>query len=130
MDRREIRALVEAFYAEVRRHPRLGPIFEGRIGVTAEDWAPHLDKIEAFWASTLLGQRGYSGRPMQAHAAVEEIEDGDFDLWLDLFERTAQAVLGKERAAQVDLVARRIGASLRMGLDRARTPGSPPNLRT
>ncbi len=55
--------LVETFYARVRAHPRLGPIFNGEI----DDWPAHLAKLKDFWASVALNAGRYSGKPVPAH---------------------------------------------------------------
>ncbi|QIE57800.1 group III truncated hemoglobin [Pikeienuella piscinae] len=127
MTREDIRRLIEPFYKRVRADARLGPIFEGEIGVTDEEWAAHLDKIEAFWANVMLHERSYQGNPMQAHLAVPEIQGEDFAIWLDHFEKTARRVLPEEKADAFAFLSRRIGASLRMGIEQAR--GGVPRLR-
>ncbi len=58
-----IHDLVHAFYADVRRDPLIGPIFERQI----ENWDEHLEKLIAFWSSVTLMtgslQRPADGRP-------------------------------------------------------------------
>ena len=128
MTRQDITALVAAFYAKVRLHPRLGPVFERHIGTADADWVPHLQKIEAFWANVMLGARDYRGNPMQVHLCIPEIRAEDFDIWLGLFDRAAAEVLPAEKAAAFSLLAHRIGRSLAMGVAQARGDG-PPQLR-
>ncbi|WP_340107709.1 group III truncated hemoglobin [Pikeienuella sp. HZG-20] len=128
MTRADIRRLIEPFYKRVRANPRLGPIFEGRIGVTDEEWAEHLATIEAFWSNVMLRERAYQGNPMAVHLSVPEIRGEDFEIWLDLFEETAKEVLPEAKAAAFTILSRRIGASLRMGVEQARG-GAVPRLR-
>ena len=85
----DIALLVAAFYTRVRAHPVLGPVFEAKIGTTDREWAPHLRKIEAFWANVMLGARSYDGNPMQAHLNAPGIQPEHFAIWLDLFEDEA-----------------------------------------
>ena len=113
---KDISDLVTAFYAAVRRHPRLGPVFEARIGTTDPEWAPHLKKIEAFWANVMLGSRSYQGNPMQAHAKIAGIVATDFDQWLQVFDETAFEILPARKAQAFSILAHRIGRSLAMGL--------------
>ena len=47
-----IAALVRAFYARVRRHPALGPIFDAEI--TEQRWPKHLETLQRFWSSVML----------------------------------------------------------------------------
>lgn len=125
--REDIRRLIAPFYRRVRADARLGPIFEGQIGVTDEEWTAHLAKIESFWANVMLHERSYQGNPMQVHLAVPEIRGEDFAIWLDLFEDTARKVLPAQKADAFAFLSRRIGASLRMGIEQAR--GGVPRLR-
>ena len=125
MDAGDISRLVDAFYRRVRQDARLGPIFEHRIGHTDAEWQPHLAKIEGFWANVMLGARSYRGNPMQAHLAVPDIRASDFGIWLDLFEGTARDLLPENKAEAFVVIARRIGASLSMGLQRVQKDGIP-----
>ena len=124
----DISALVTAFYAKVRLHPRLGPIFEHHIGLTDADWHLHQQKIEAFWANVMLGARAYRGNPMQAHMAVPGITKTDFESWLALFDATANKILPANKAEVFSTFAHRIGQSLWIGLQRSRETGGPPSL--
>ncbi len=127
IDRADIRRLVDRFYSRIRADDRLGPIFAAHVGTAQEDWDPHIAKIEAFWANVMLNERAYRGNPMLAHQGISEMEGADFAIWLDLFARTATDVLPAEKAAIFDTLARRIGRSLKMGIERV-AAGGPPNL--
>lgn len=124
----EISRLVRAFYGRVRVDARLGPIFERHLGTCDCAWEPHLSKIEAFWANVMLGGRAYRGNPMQVHLGVAEIEQADFDHWLDLFECTAREELPQSSAEAFVILSRRIGQSLWIGMQRERNPDRPPML--
>lgn len=115
--RQDIRALIEPFYQRVRADERLGPIFHAKIGETDAQWAPHLEKIENFWANVMLHERAYQGNPLMKHAAVREIQPAHFERWLDLFEQTAREVLCERKATAFNILARRIGRSLSMGIE-------------
>lgn len=127
ISRDDIRTLVTTFYTRVRLHPRLGPIFHGKIGEHDDDWLPHLAKIEDFWANVVRHERVYSGNPMQVHMSISDIKTEDFEVWLDLFEQAARETLPTHKASIFNQSARRIGRSLAMGVERARNSG-PPNL--
>lgn len=105
--------LVEAFYARVRLHPQLGPVFDGAI----TDWPDHLAKLKLFWASVALGAGRYSGRPMQAHMRVSTIEPAHFGEWLYLFDQTLRDIAPSEAVVDYFMIrAHRIGENLRAGL--------------
>lgn len=113
VDEAFIDRLVEEFYARVRTHERLGPVFNGAV----EDWPDHLAKLKSFWASVALHSGGYSGRPMQAHMRVSSIEPAHFGEWLYLFEQTLRDIAPNEAAVEYFMVrAQRIGESLKLGL--------------
>jgi hemoglobin len=118
----QIDTMMRAFYAEIRAHPVLGPVFRGRIGDSAEAWSAHEDKIARFWRNAILHERGYNGRPQQVHMATATVMPEHFAIWLDLFEVTAGRVLPAEQAAPWVALARRIGGGMRMGVAQVRRP--------
>ncbi|HVZ29865.1 MAG TPA: group III truncated hemoglobin [Asticcacaulis sp.] len=113
IDEAFISKLVDEFYARVRVHPHLGPVFNGAV----EDWPDHLAKLKQFWESVALNAGVYTGRPMQAHLKVKSIEPAHFGEWLFLFEQTLRELSPDERAVDYFMVrANRIGESLKLGL--------------
>lgn len=123
--RTEIQRLVKHFYNAVRRDPVLAPVFAQ--SVQPDDWPAHEEKITRFWANAILHERDYSGNPMQAHRDQGHVHTDHFPIWLDLFEHSARQVLPAPKAEAFTRLARRIGASLQMGLERPSS--SVPNLR-
>ncbi|WP_164660160.1 group III truncated hemoglobin [Tropicibacter sp. Alg240-R139] len=123
--RADIQALLTLFYARVRADDTIGPIFHQHIGKDEAVWAAHLAKIEDFWANVMLRDRAYQGNPMQTHLAMPEITPQHFDVWLTVFETTAHEVLPPNKASLFDLMARRIGQSLMMGMQRIYTDQVP-----
>ncbi|WP_334163754.1 group III truncated hemoglobin [Phenylobacterium sp.] len=107
-----IRELVHAFYAQVRRDPALGPIFNRVV----EDWDAHLAKLCDFWSSVTLMTGRFKGAPMAVHARLPEIRPTHFARWLHLFRQTAQAVCPPEAAALFIAKADIIGESLQLGI--------------
>jgi hemoglobin len=109
-----IEALIDRFYARVRRDPVLGPIFES---VIADDtWPVHLNQMYAFWSSVMLGGRRYSGNPVNIHRRVPGIAPALFANWPAIFEATAAELFVPEKAAQFKSPARRIAESLKLAL--------------
>ncbi|WP_071672436.1 group III truncated hemoglobin [Nioella nitratireducens] len=124
--RPEIERVVARFYAGVRAHPTLGPVFAAHV----TDWPAHEEKIARFWANAILLERGYDGSPMAAHMRAGNVRPGMFDPWLRLFDATLADALRPEQAAAWSALAHRIGRSLRAGVvDKDRLPGGIPNLR-
>ena len=124
--RPEIERVVARFYASIRAHPGLGPVF----AVHVTDWPSHEAKIADFWANVLLHERSYDGSPMVAHIKAGNVKPGMFSTWLELFDSVLHEELSETQAAAWSHLAHRIGRSLRAGVvDRATLPGGVPKLR-
>ena len=111
IDEAMIATLVTTFYAQVRKDPLIGPIFEERI----VDWSHHLEKLCDFWSSVVLMSGKYHGQPMQAHGSLP-IKGKHFDRWLEIFEATARAACPPKAAHVFIDRARRIADSLELGI--------------
>ena len=109
-----IERLVHAFYARVRADEVLGPVFDARI----LDWEPHLSRMCAFWSSVTLMSGRYHGTPMAKHMPLP-VDAGHFDRWLALFEQTAHEICPPAAEAHFVASARRIAASLELGVANA-----------
>jgi hemoglobin len=106
-----IERLVRSFYERVRADEMLAPVFDARI----RDWEPHLQQMCAFWSSVALMSGRYHGAPMPKHMGLP-IDAAHFDRWLALFEATAAEICPPEAAAHFVERARRIAASLELGV--------------
>lgn len=87
-DIEDIKQLVNAFYDKAVKHDTLGHIFND---VAHVNWEHHLPVMYKFWASVLLGERGYVGNPMDAHFKLNEkikLEGDHFNHWKALFVAT------------------------------------------
>ena len=93
----DIRNVVEAFYAKVRRDPLLGPVFARAIADDA--WPAHLAVIQDFWSSVMRKTGRYQRNPFSAHLRVEGIRPELFDRWLVLFQETCNELLAPRSAA-------------------------------
>jgi hemoglobin len=109
-----IRAVVDRFYADARRDPVIGPVFN-RV-IAPEAWPHHLATIADFWSSMLLGSGRYAGRPMPKHMAIPELSDAHFQRWLALFRRTVEDLCPPDIAALFIERSERIGNSFRMNI--------------
>ena len=106
-----IERLVRSFYDRVRTDEMLAPVFDARI----RDWEPHLQQMCAFWSSVALMSGRYHGAPMPKHLPLP-VDAAHFDRWLALFEATAIEICPPEAAAHFIERARRIAASLELGI--------------
>ncbi|MEE2877447.1 MAG: group III truncated hemoglobin [Pseudomonadota bacterium] len=108
-----ISRLVETFYARVRAHDRLGPIFNGEI----DDWDEHLAKLKDFWASVAMNAGRYSGKPVPAHMKLDGITKQDFQTWLGLFHTTLNEIAPEEETVVYFMQrAERIAQSLQLAM--------------
>ncbi len=106
-----IERLVRGFYDKVRADAVLAPVFDARI----RDWEPHLQQMCAFWSSVALMSGRYHGTPMVKHQPLP-VDADHFDRWLELFEQTAREICPPQAAAHFVERARRIAASLELGI--------------
>ena len=110
----DIAAVVDAFYAKVRRDPALGPVFARAIADDA--WPEHLAIIRDFWSSVMLKTGRYRRNPFAAHLRVEGIKPELFDRWLALFRETCAELLAPAQAEALHGKAVMIADSLKAGL--------------
>jgi hemoglobin len=111
IDDAAIAALVARFYEKVRADGVIGPLFNEAVA----DWPEHLDTLNKFWSSVMLGTGRYKGNPMAVHAR-QPIRPEFFPHWLDLWRETAGELFTPEAAAQFGEKADRIAESLKLGL--------------
>lgn len=124
--RPQIERVVAVFYAAIRAHPGLGPVFAAHVG----DWPAHEAKVADFWANTILHERRYTGTPIEVHIRAGNVRPGMFETWLALFDETLQGELPPAQATAWSALAHRIGRSMRAAVvDREKLPGGVPKLR-
>ncbi|HRO14038.1 MAG TPA: group III truncated hemoglobin [Paracoccus sp. (in: a-proteobacteria)] len=121
----QIDRVVATFYAAVRRHEVLGPVFANHV----TDWPEHEEKIARFWRNAILYDRGYDGNPMRVHMAAGDVRPDHFGPWLELFDATLVRTLPPDTARAWSMLAHRIGAGLQMGVRDLRGPDGMPDLR-
>ncbi|EBA15944.1 hypothetical protein RSK20926_05012 [Roseobacter sp. SK209-2-6] len=108
----QITQVVTVFYARVRQHETLGPVFAAHIS----DWVKHEKKITDFWRNAILREKSYSGNPMRVHVSRSDVKAEHFPLWLGLFHEVLKAELPEKTALQWGALADRIGEGFRTGI--------------
>ncbi|MCH2165278.1 MAG: group III truncated hemoglobin [Marinovum sp.] len=125
----DIDQVVVLFYARVRQHPVIGPLFMEAVGTGDSEWAEHEAKIASFWRNAMMIDREYQGNPMRIHIANDAIQPEHFPIWLGLFHETLMDCLDADLAESFFALASRIGRSMAMGIHASRSrPGGPPLL--
>ncbi len=119
--RTKLLELLRYFYADVRQHAVIGPIFAAKI----EDWPAHLEKIADFWSGVTGGPARYGGGMPVKHFPLG-LEERHFEAWLDLWRRHCRIRLTPAEADEMILAAESIGQRLRamIALHAARPPGA------
>ena len=121
----EIDHVVSVFYAQVRRHPVLGPVFDAHVS----DWPEHEGKITRFWRNAILREKSYNGNPMRVHVSRSNIKAEHFPQWLELFHQVLTEELPAPTAQAWAALADRIGEGFRTGIVAMRQPkDAPPKL--
>ena len=100
--------LLKYFYADVRQHREIGPIFAAHI----TDWPSHLEKIADFWSGVTGGPARYSGGMPVKHMSLG-LEEKHFEAWLGLWARHCRAHLAPTEAEELIAAAENIGQRLR-----------------
>ncbi|MBS0559897.1 MAG: group III truncated hemoglobin [Proteobacteria bacterium] len=114
LDDATLETLVRTFYGRARADSVIGHLFDG-----VQDWEHHIATITDFWSSVGLMTGRYHGQPMPAHARLP-LEPHHFARWLALFEETLDEVCTESGKAHLMDKARRIAASLEIGVAVAR----------
>jgi len=99
--------LLKSFYADVRQHDVLGPIFNAQIS----DWPAHLEKITDFWALQTGGESKYRGGFAAAHLRLD-LKPEHFQHWLALWEFNNARQLPPQEASEMNALAHEFGRRL------------------
>lgn len=81
-DTESITRLVHGFYADVRRDPLLGPVFEAALHGR---WEAHLQRMVDFWSSIALGTRSYRRNVVDSHRPLQGVTPAHFAAWVRLW---------------------------------------------
>ena len=99
--------LIKPFYADVRQHAVLGPVFKAHI----TDWPVHLEKITDFWALQAGGESKYRGGFAGAHMSLG-LQAEHFQHWLGLWEFNNARLLAPREAQEMNGLAQRLAGRL------------------
>jgi hemoglobin len=111
--------LIKPFYADIRQHAVLGPIFNEKI----QDWPAHLEKIAEFWALQAGGPSRYPGGFGAAHLSLG-LEPEHFQHWLKLWEFNNARQLPLREAAEMNALAHQFARRLFALTQGRRPPGT------
>ncbi len=110
-NRSDVSLLVRSFYAKVKTHENLGPIFNYIV----KDWETHLERLTDFWEMVLLQTGPGAGKfnPVPVHKEVDResptaIEQFHFGNWLELWFSTLDEHFEGEHATYAKEHARKM----------------------
>lgn len=106
--RQTIEKLLRHFYADVRQHQLLGPIFNSKV----ENWPEHIEKIAKFWSQVTGGPARYAGGMPMRHIPLG-LREEHFKAWLGLWETNCRQWLTPECASELIGQAHQIAIRLR-----------------
>lgn len=109
-----IRELVDAFYDAIRDDEVLGPIFMSRV----QDWTAHLTKMYDFWSTIVLRTGRYTGRPIEVHARIPDLDEAHFKRWLGLWATIVSRYIPEPQQDMFLRPASRMAYSLSKGRER------------
>jgi hemoglobin len=104
----KLRPMLWNFYADVRQHQVIGPIFNARI----QNWPEHVAKIAEFWARATGGPSNYAGQMPLKHLALG-LAPEHFAAWLALWDWNCKRHLPAAEAEEMSALAHGIGERLR-----------------
>lgn len=105
--RAKIALLLRHFYADVRQHNLIGPIFTAKIA----NWPEHLEKIADFWSGATGGPPLYRGGMPFKHIPLA-LNSTHFEAWLGLWRRNCQIYLLPPESDEMIAIAEAIGQRL------------------
>ena len=106
--REGLTSLLWHFYADVRQHQIIGPIFESQV----ENWPEHIENIADFWAQVTGGPSVYAGGMPARHIPLG-LREEHFQAWLGLWDFNCHRWLSPGSADELSALARQIGQRLR-----------------
>lgn len=104
--------LVHGFYADVRAHPLLGPVFEAALHGR---WDTHLARLVDFWCTVALGARSFKGDVFGKHMALTGVTPAHFAAWVGLWQQHTSRLFAPEVAQELQLAAHGIARNLFRG---------------
>jgi hemoglobin len=106
--REQLATLLRHFYADIRQHQLVGPIFNEHI----KDWPAHLEVIALFWTRMMGGPSGYSGQMPAKHLNLG-LNSNHFQAWLQLWGFNCRSYLSNREAQEMVRLAHDIGRRLK-----------------
>lgn len=92
--KKDVQLLVDTFYDNARKDPKIGHIFEEHL---SGHWEEHLEKLYRFWQTVILKDMSYYGKPVEPHFTLH-LSEGDFKQWLQVWIKTVDDLFAGPKA--------------------------------
>ena len=102
-----LRLLLHHFYADVRQHRVIGPVFEKQVG----NWQQHIETIAGFWTRIAGGSSCYAGNMPAKHIELG-LKQEHFQAWLTLWDANCRIHLPPNEAKEMVQIAQAIARRL------------------
>ncbi|MCK9515116.1 MAG: group III truncated hemoglobin [Ottowia sp.] len=112
VSRPQVRALIDAFYADVREDALLAPVFARFL---RRDWPDHLALMTDFWCTALKLERSFRGDVYGRHVALTGVTRDHLLRWLCLWRKHSLRHLPRAQAERVQGVAVGMARVLHLG---------------
>ena len=112
-----IAALLECFYAKIRRDPVLAPIYSEVLG---EHWDAHIARMQEFWCSALRVKPGYRRDMLAMHQMIDTLKPSLFPRWLARFREAVGECFAEVPAGVINDRALKIARNLETALFKRR----------
>lgn len=96
--KKNIRRMVDHFYSQILKDELISEFFIEKLGdeMISDEWLTHMNLLTDFWASLILGDTNYHGKPIKPHMHMEGLTRESFERWLKLFFETVDRLYVKE----------------------------------
>ena len=123
-NKKDIEAIVKAFYEKIKINEIIGQIFKNAI--QENHWNNHLDKLSKIWDTNLFGAKNYRGNPVKTHQTLDHNNEHSlsqihFFEWLKLWNLTIDEKFEGINADHLKQSARHISTRLFLHIFKART---------
>lgn len=115
----KLAVLVRNFYASLRIHPTLGPIFAAHV----ESWPAHHARLTEFWALQTGGPSQYRGRLLHAHAVLG-LRPEHFEMWLAQWRQSCRLHFEEPESGEMIALAESLAGRM-SGSTRSALPDRP-----
>ncbi|HIP21020.1 MAG TPA: group III truncated hemoglobin [Sulfurimonas sp.] len=98
--KKNIRLMLDRFYSNILKDELIADFFIDKLDdeMISDEWQHHLNLLTDFWASILLEDTAYAGKPLKPHMTMQGLTRESFGRWLELFALSVDKFYEEEAA--------------------------------